>query len=213
VGNYFDVARISDYMVEGVRWISERNEIGSHGMTHRDLTKLHPDELMFELKKSKEMLENITGRPVNSFAYPYGFFNNRLINAVIECGYINARTFIMGNVKIDNKPFALRVTLGATSYGYRRIPFFMKSLKLYSFLYDPWLIRKWDKLAEYILNKLHHDWEGKVFHLVVHADSIELKNDWGKLEYVLNICSSLSHSENLTVTEYSEKLNDCTAQI
>jgi len=203
---YFDVARISSSMVEDIRWISERNEVGSHGMTHRDLTKLTFGELIYECGKSKEVLENLIGKPVNSFAYPYGFFNEKVRKVIRDCGYINARTFMLGNTDIDDDIFALRVTLGATSYGYRKIPFFVKSIGIYELLYNPWLIRRWDKLVDKIFEKLLYESKKrkKILHLVIHADFIELKNEWDKLEEVLSILSSSTNSKNLTVSEYAK---------
>ena|GEM_PF-5280748 len=207
---YYDVARISNFMVEDIRWISERHEVGSHGMTHRDLTKLTFEELMYECGKSKESLEKLIGKPVNSFAYPYGFFNEKVRKVVMDCGYLNARTFMLGNTDIDDNTFALRVTLGATSYGYRKIPFFVKSVDIYELLYNPWLIRRWDKLVDKILKKLLSEskekGKKKILHIVFHADFIELKNEWDKLEEVLSIFSSSTNTKNLTVSEYAKIL-------
>ena len=204
---YFDVARISKHIAKDIKWISQWNEIGSHGMTHRNLTKLQPHELRYELEVSKRMLEKIIEKPINSFAYPYGYFNSDIIEAVRSYGYSNARSFVQGNSKIDSELFALRVTLSATSYGYRQIPFFIKSLGLYKLGYNPWMIRRWDKLVEYILEKLSRSamkGEERVFHLVVHADFMELRNDWDKLEEVFNIVSSSKLLRNITVTEYAK---------
>jgi peptidoglycan/xylan/chitin deacetylase (PgdA/CDA1 family) len=51
--------------------------IQSHTATHPDLTKMKNDE--YELKKSKEKIEQITGKPVIALAYPYGNFNDRVV--------------------------------------------------------------------------------------------------------------------------------------
>ena len=49
-------------------------EIGSHGMTHRDLLLLSGEELQKELEESKRTLEELTGRPVTAFSYPGGHY-------------------------------------------------------------------------------------------------------------------------------------------
>jgi peptidoglycan/xylan/chitin deacetylase (PgdA/CDA1 family) len=51
--------------------------IQSHTRTHPDLTQI--DNLDNELKVSKEKIEKITGRPVLALAYPYGNFNDRVV--------------------------------------------------------------------------------------------------------------------------------------
>jgi peptidoglycan/xylan/chitin deacetylase (PgdA/CDA1 family) len=51
--------------------------IQSHTMFHPDLTKSTNNE--YELKTSKETLQRITGKPVIAFAYPYGFWNEKVL--------------------------------------------------------------------------------------------------------------------------------------
>lgn len=51
--------------------------IQSHTATHPDLTKIPNYE--YELKKSKEKIEQMTGKPVIALAYPYGDFNKRVV--------------------------------------------------------------------------------------------------------------------------------------
>ena len=48
-------------------------EVGSHSHRHIELKKLSgTDELRQEVSRSKERLQDITGKPVHSFAYPFG---------------------------------------------------------------------------------------------------------------------------------------------
>ncbi|SEN26130.1 Polysaccharide deacetylase [Mesobacillus persicus] len=51
--------------------------IQSHTATHPDLTKITNYD--YELKKSKEKIEQITSRPVIALSYPYGNFSNQVI--------------------------------------------------------------------------------------------------------------------------------------
>lgn len=64
-----DLKRISD---------SGFFSIQSHTATHPDLTKLQSFE--YELKNSKEKIEQITGKQVIALSYPYGNFNDRVVN-------------------------------------------------------------------------------------------------------------------------------------
>ena len=61
--------------------------IGSHGYTHVDLTLLSPKELEFELRASKEAIENCIGAPVEDFALPMGRGNKRVNEALFAAGY------------------------------------------------------------------------------------------------------------------------------
>ncbi|OLS39899.1 polysaccharide deacetylase family protein [Bacillus sp. MRMR6] len=62
-----------------LKMMSDTNVISiqSHTRTHPDLTQI--DNLDNELKVSKEKIEKITGRPVLALAYPYGNFNDRVV--------------------------------------------------------------------------------------------------------------------------------------
>jgi peptidoglycan/xylan/chitin deacetylase (PgdA/CDA1 family) len=51
--------------------------IQSHTATHPDLTKINNFES--ELKQSKEKIQQITGKPVIALAYPYGNFNDKVV--------------------------------------------------------------------------------------------------------------------------------------
>jgi peptidoglycan/xylan/chitin deacetylase (PgdA/CDA1 family) len=72
--------QLGELRIRGVR-------IGSHGLTHADLTKLNAKELERETKDSKNILEDRLGELVVGFAYPYGYFNDRVISAVKDAGY------------------------------------------------------------------------------------------------------------------------------
>jgi peptidoglycan/xylan/chitin deacetylase (PgdA/CDA1 family) len=47
-------------------------EFGAHTATHPDLTKLGDEAAESEMRRSKEAVEQWTGRPCGGFAYPYG---------------------------------------------------------------------------------------------------------------------------------------------
>jgi peptidoglycan/xylan/chitin deacetylase (PgdA/CDA1 family) len=67
--------------------ISNGFYIGSHGLTHRDLSKLSPDEQQVEMESSKKIIENKIGHPVDFFSFPYGIYSGRLIEKAKEAGY------------------------------------------------------------------------------------------------------------------------------
>lgn len=69
-------------------------EIASHTMTHPNLKTKPAQQLNFELRESKRILEHDLGVPVHSFAYPGGAFNDRVVAAVKAAGYQSATTTI-----------------------------------------------------------------------------------------------------------------------
>jgi peptidoglycan/xylan/chitin deacetylase (PgdA/CDA1 family) len=61
-------------------------EIGSHAMSHTDLTTDY-SIARYEILQSRLTLEDATGKPVNTFAYPYGKTDEFVTNKVSEYGY------------------------------------------------------------------------------------------------------------------------------
>lgn len=71
------------------------NEIGSHTVTHRDMTTLSPTIMQQEMQQSQITLQNTVGVPVKDFAYPYGAYNLSTI-AVGKQYYQSQRSVIGG---------------------------------------------------------------------------------------------------------------------
>lgn len=71
-----------------IREISDLgHEIGSHGLTHADLTYLGASDLSAELNDSKKILEDITGKGVTALSFPYGSWNTHIWERAQETGY------------------------------------------------------------------------------------------------------------------------------
>jgi len=74
-------------------------DIGSHTLTHPDLSKLNNEIIHREIFESKKIIEDNIGKEVKYFAYPYGAkntFNERIKQIVKNSGYEKAYTNIMG---------------------------------------------------------------------------------------------------------------------
>lgn len=77
---------ISDFIGQSIR-LSESDikkmvdsgiiSIQSHTATHPDLTKIQDYD--YELRKSKDKIQKITGKPVIALSYPYGNWNNKVV--------------------------------------------------------------------------------------------------------------------------------------
>ncbi|MGD8731905.1 MAG: polysaccharide deacetylase family protein [Anaerolineales bacterium] len=65
-------------------------EIGSHTITHPDLSELKEQELESELDTSRQFLEEVLGVEISSLAYPFGGFSSEVARAAVKAGYTNA---------------------------------------------------------------------------------------------------------------------------
>ncbi|MBN1446031.1 MAG: polysaccharide deacetylase family protein [Candidatus Omnitrophica bacterium] len=63
---------------------------GSHSLSHPHLTQIEGNSLRREVAGSKKEIEDRTGREAGIFCYPYGDFNERVIDAVEKAGYKGA---------------------------------------------------------------------------------------------------------------------------
>lgn len=72
-------------------------EFGSHSSTHPYLTQSEPEMLTWELKASKTALEKATGKTITALAYPFGLYDDRVIAAAREIGYLTACTIDPGH--------------------------------------------------------------------------------------------------------------------
>ena len=77
-----------------VRELQQRGiSFGSHTVTHPQLHGLPPDRIREEILRSRQTIEDKTGRAVDSFAYPYAFpqtdrpFKTMLRSILDESGY------------------------------------------------------------------------------------------------------------------------------
>ncbi|MCK9265603.1 polysaccharide deacetylase family protein [bacterium] len=70
--------------------VGRQVEFGSHGLKHLHLPTLENKELKTEVYDSKKIIEDKIGKKVDFFCYPYGDFNQRVVDAVKEAGYAGA---------------------------------------------------------------------------------------------------------------------------
>lgn len=81
----------------GARELHEAGmELGSHTLTHPDLRKLDDAALARELAGSKAGIEEVTGEPCATLAYPYGFHDPRIEAAAGRAGYRLAWAWLPG---------------------------------------------------------------------------------------------------------------------
>jgi peptidoglycan/xylan/chitin deacetylase (PgdA/CDA1 family) len=98
-------------------------EFGSHSASHRDLRNLNDRELDNELAGSKAILEDKLGLPIRYLSYPFGRYNNKVIECAAKTGYQNAYAMVsgMGNfavprhcVYLYDSPYSVNLKLNGS---------------------------------------------------------------------------------------------------
>ncbi len=89
-------------------------EFGSHTVTHPVLVDLEHHAVEAELRRSREDIQQILGRAVTLFSYPYRFpeedavFTTRLAASLEECGYVGGVTTRIGRSICAENPLFLK---------------------------------------------------------------------------------------------------------
>jgi peptidoglycan/xylan/chitin deacetylase (PgdA/CDA1 family) len=78
------------------------NVIAAHTWDHHMVTKYSGDDWNTQLVKPKKKLEEIIGKPVNYFAYPFGLWNKEAIPQIKNSGYQMA--FILSTKRDSLEP-------------------------------------------------------------------------------------------------------------
>jgi len=81
------------------QWCAAGMEVGCHTATHPFLSQLDEDGIRRELRESRERLRAMTGQAVDQFCYPYGDYDERVVAAVREAGFVAATTTERGRAR------------------------------------------------------------------------------------------------------------------
>lgn len=92
------------------QWQAEGHEIGSHSVSHPNLTTLGSTELQQELSASRDYIEAEFKKPCKTFAYPTGDVDERVANAVKNTGYNLGFTTRSGTNKPHGQSFRINRT-------------------------------------------------------------------------------------------------------
>jgi peptidoglycan/xylan/chitin deacetylase (PgdA/CDA1 family) len=71
-------------------------ELGAHSLHHEDLRALDDAALRHDLQACRAAVQEITGRPCRTFAYPFGAHDARVRAATAEAGYDLAWAWLPG---------------------------------------------------------------------------------------------------------------------
>jgi peptidoglycan/xylan/chitin deacetylase (PgdA/CDA1 family) len=104
------------------KWLAAGQEIGSHTRTHPYLTRVSREQAWEEISSSKKRLEDLFGRAIEHFCYPYGDYNPAIRDLVAEAGYRTACTTRSGMNTASTHRFELhRITVRYPSRSLRQI--------------------------------------------------------------------------------------------
>lgn len=123
--------------------------IGSHTLTHPMLSTLSEDEARQEIGGSRTKLESTLNRKIRLFSFPFGCFNEQLVELCKEAGYSRVFTtlpkcafaepseFAVGRVRVDptDWPVEFRLKLNGS---YRWLPV---AFQFKRFIVSGWLVR------------------------------------------------------------------------
>ena len=96
-------------------------EVGSHAYSHIRLEGVEASVLKHEVGDSKQRLEDVLGRPVTHFCYPYGSHDQDTLAATEAAGYQSAVTCQRGAATSDFDLLALprkAISYGDNSLGF-----------------------------------------------------------------------------------------------
>jgi len=99
--NYMTVSQIEEILKSGLI------EIGGHGYSHQSLTEIDVETANKVISDDVSAIKSEYGLAPVSFAYPYGYYNDAVVNMVKEAGYKYGVTLTDGYVVQSDKLFYL----------------------------------------------------------------------------------------------------------
>ena len=103
-GRYLSLLQIGEMKSNNISF-------GSHTISHRILAGLSKEDIIREIKDSKDILESQIGNKINSFAYPVGTradFDDTIMEVVKEYKYTCACSNVYGMNDENSDTFALK---------------------------------------------------------------------------------------------------------
>ena len=115
--NYMSLEQLKDMQRRGI-------EIGSHTADHLALTKMTPDEQLYQIRDSKRFLEWSGLATIYSLSYPNGAFNDGIIELLKREEYLTAVTGDAGLNTLETNPYKLyRVHVRKPRFGLNEFKF------------------------------------------------------------------------------------------
>lgn len=109
----FYIANRTNHLKESeIYFLSRFFQIGGHTTSHpEDMKTLTGEVLAGDIETNKVWLENIIGKPINSFCYPSGRYNEETIEKAKAAGFVEGRTTIGMNTDEPTDLFRIKPTI------------------------------------------------------------------------------------------------------
>ena len=78
--------------IDEIEELYKGHEIAIHSLTHPHLEDLPKEMIITEIFDDRKNLEKIFGYPVRGMAYPYGTYNEKVLEVIKNCGIEYSRT-------------------------------------------------------------------------------------------------------------------------
>lgn len=165
-----------------VKDLYKGHEVACHTVTHPHLTELSQQQVIDEITKDKETLENLVGYPVRGISSPFGEYNSSVIEAMKICDMEYNRTVIR-------------------TYEYKQPVDFMEWHPTHH-------IRVFEKeLFDYFLKNPFDDM--RILYLWGHSYEFNDNNTWDEIEKVcayLGNRDKLWYATNIEIKDYLDAL-------
>lgn len=154
------------------------HEVAIHTLTHPRLTRIPSPQIALEVLDDKNALEDLVGYPVRGMAYPFGDYDQRVIDILRPLGIVYARTTESRDVS-----FPPEEALAWHATGHQ---------------YAPDLLAKWNDWYA-------GQWFKGVFFVWGHTYEFKVRNDWAALEHIFQPLSGKSdvwYCTNIQLFDY-----------
>ena len=135
------------------------HEIAAHALTHADLTTVSPARATYEVVEDRRRLEELFGCTIRGMAYPYGTFNDTVVEILKNSGIVYSRTTVSrGNFIIPEDWLRLSATCHHNASD---------------------MLKLADEFLESEVKSVHNS---IMFYLWGHSYEFDDNNNWDKIE-------------------------------
>jgi hypothetical protein len=177
-----------------IQQLSERYEVGAHGIDGCELTSVSDKTARHEIVDSKKWVEDTTGKPCSTFCFPKGRFRRRHLQIARTAEFVGVRTVALMSLGWPARDCDLDVISTTMQvHPHSRIAYFRNFAKRLNFK-NACTYLEHSKSGGWVPTTVsllaHAAQTGGVFHLWGHSWEIEETNQWKELDEVFACMAS-----------------------
>ncbi len=165
--------RLEDY-----KEVYKGHEVAVHTVTHPYLENVAATSVISEILENRKAIEENIGYPVRGMAYPFGTYNDRVIEIAKACGIVYSRT--------------------TKSNGFKFPENFME-------WHPSCHHNDAEKLADQLVLDLDLPWRTDLLYIWGHSHELKTQEDWDRLENILKKISGhkqVWYATNIEIYDY-----------